>query len=57
MYGAIFNGKCDSASFGIKKHSETNVIVFLFLLKQFRNINIDYSDGILNNSVGQTFSS
>ena len=23
VYGAIFNEKCESASFGIKKHSET----------------------------------
>ena len=32
VYGAIFNGKCESASFGIKKHSETNFVVFLFIL-------------------------
>ena len=46
VYGAIFNEKCESASFDIKKHSETNFVVFLFLLKQFRNGNIDYSNGI-----------
>ena len=43
VYGAIFNGKCESASFGIKKHSGINFVVFLFILKRFRNGNIDYS--------------
>ena len=28
VYGAIFNEKCESASFHIKKHSETNFVVF-----------------------------
>ena len=46
VYGAMFNGKCESSSFGIKKHSETNFAVFLFLLKQFWNGNIAYSNGI-----------
>ena len=46
VYGVIINGKCESAYFGIKKHSETNFVVFSLILKQFRNVNIDYSKDI-----------